>query len=329
MGCLADKSVPPVLKIALVGLGGSGKSTIVKQLRIIYSSEEPFHELELQNFKEILVYNAYQGVQNFVEYFGDTDLEQKESRKFAASMGKLTKDQFALNRDMAGRIRAFLEEPAVIKFMDTYDLKKIDTDFNIEYIFKNLDRISEEDFVPSSEDVLMARQRTSGLQISDFTTRDPRVTWKFTDAGGQPTEVRKWPNAFAGARAIIFCVALDEFNVKSEVNPKKTLMEESLKLFKSVIEDNAKDTVVLLFLNKTDLFKKKLGQLEKQFPKYQGGKDYKQAISFISKLYLGMPTVEKRILIHQTCALDKGQMKSVFNQVMDVVIKQRVEASKL
>jgi len=325
MGCFSSRP-PPELKMAIVGLGGSGKSTIVKQLRLIYAEEQPFSQIELNNFAEILHYNAFQGLQDFLEYFDDEDYEEKENQIFSRQMLKMTRADFVMNTETAKKIAKLLSEPAVEKFRATYDLRRMDTEYNIEYIFQNLDRISAPDYVPTNQDILKARQRTSGLPISEFTTKHPKVTWKFVDAGGQQTEIRKWRAAFEGVMAIIFCVALDEFNVKSTRDPEKTLMEESIELFADLVDNNPSDSIILLFLNKIDLFMPKFSKLKRQFPQYKGT-DFKTAISFVAKQYRNAPTVQKDIIVHQTCALDKEKMNDVFLEVMEVVLEARIRGS--
>src|SRR5690348_4280015 len=59
--------------------------------------------------------------------------------------------------------------------------------------------------------------------------------------------------------AVIFCVALSEYDLKLYEDDTTNRMHESLKLFKEIC--NSKwfvDTAVILFLNKKDLFAEKI-----------------------------------------------------------------------
>lgn len=79
------------------------------------------------------------------------------------------------------------------------------------------------------------------------------------DVGGQRNERRKWIHCFEDVTAIIFVAALSEYDQVLEEDNKTNRMIESLKLFEDTINNdwfNRKP--VILFLNKVDLFEKKL-----------------------------------------------------------------------
>ena len=62
-------------------------------------------------------------------------------------------------------------------------------------------------------------------------------------------------------------------------------MHESLKLFDDIINSKwFSDTPVVLFLNKSDLFKNKIKKykISDYFPEYTGGDDFREACDFIS-----------------------------------------------
>lgn len=52
---------------------------------------------------------------------------------------------------------------------------EIDFPTNLEYMMANIDRFAEPDYVPSNEDVLHARQRTTGVVETQFTVRLSRL----------------------------------------------------------------------------------------------------------------------------------------------------------
>ena len=107
------------------------------------------------------------------------------------------------------------------------------------------------------------------------------------DVGGQRSERKKWIHCFEGVTAIIFCVALsaydlvlaeDEEMVISESHSPwfqlfKNRMHESMKLFDSICNNKwFTETSIILFLNKKDLFEKKITKspLTICFPDYTG-----------------------------------------------------------
>ena len=120
------------------------------------------------------------------------------------------------------------------------------------------------------------------------------------DVGGQRSERKKWIHCFENVTSIIFCVALSEYDQvlleeSNQVsfnmpNPRLTTdilqnrMMESLVLFDSVVNSRwFMRTSIILFLNKVDLFRSKLGRspLSNYFPDYSGGNDINRASKYL------------------------------------------------
>lgn len=79
------------------------------------------------------------------------------------------------------------------------------------------------------------------------------------DVGGQRSERKKWMHCFQEVTAVIFCVALSEYDLKLYEDDTTNRMQESLKLFKEIC--NTKwfaNTAMILFLNKRDIFSEKV-----------------------------------------------------------------------
>lgn len=123
------------------------------------------------------------------------------------------------------------------------------------------------------------------------------------DVGGQRSERKKWIHCFENVTSIIFCVALSEYDqvLLEESNQVRSAprvisvrsadkvvlqnrMMESLVLFDSVVNSRwFMRTSIILFLNKVDLFKEKLGRspLGNYFPDYSGGNDVNRAAKYL------------------------------------------------
>lgn len=91
--------------------------------------------------------------------------------------------------------------------------------------------------------------------------------------GGQRSERKKWMHCFQDVTAVIFCVALSEYDLKLQEDDTTNRMMESIKLFKDIC--NSKwftQTSMILFLNKKDLFAEKIKQVDLRvvFPEYTG-----------------------------------------------------------
>ncbi|GMR34400.1 hypothetical protein PMAYCL1PPCAC_04595, partial [Pristionchus mayeri] len=114
----------------------------------------------------------------------------------------------------------------------------------------SLDRISDPAYVPTNQDILHSRMKTTGVIEVPF--RFKGEDFKVFDMGGQRADRMKWIHCFDGVKAIIFINAISEYDEGCVEDPTTNRVQESLKTFEAVV--NAKwsaTSSVILFLNKT------------------------------------------------------------------------------
>jgi len=104
-----------------------------------------------------------------------------------------------------------------------------------------------------------------------------------------------------------------------------------LQLFQEII--NSKwflNTPVILFLNKSDLFKDKIqtAPLTAYFPDYKGAPDdYEEALNFIKRKFLSQSqNPDKLILSHITVATDSSCIVVVFKAVRSFILNQALNS---
>ena len=81
---------------------------------------------------------------------------------------------------------------------------------SVQYYFNKIDEIKQPDYVPTQNDVLMARVRTSGIVTERYTIDN--TTFEMYDVGGQRNERKKWIHCFEGVTAVIFVAAISEYD---------------------------------------------------------------------------------------------------------------------
>ena len=139
------------------------------------------------------------------------------------------------------------------------------------FYLNSLDRIASPHYVPTQQDVLRTRVKTTGIIETQFNFKG--LHFKMFDVGGQRSERKKWIHCFEGVTAIIFCVALSGYDLVLAEDEEMNRMMESMKLFDSICNNKwFVDTSIILFLNKKDLFSEKIkySPLNVCFPEYKG-----------------------------------------------------------
>lgn len=103
------------------------------------------------------------------------------------------------------------------------------------------------------------------------------------DVGGQKGEREKWVNYFQNNDAVIFCVALSEYDQTLSEDNVTNRMIESMKLFTDICNHPwFASAAVILFLNKSDVFAQKIVKvpITQAFPNYSGPSEFNAASQF-------------------------------------------------
>lgn len=112
-------------------------------------------------------------------------------------------------------------------------------------------------YEPTDQDVLNARNPTVGIHENHFSL--PKLNFSVIDVGGCRTQRRKWIHCFMNISSLIFCAALSDFNLVLLEDSSRNRMLESISVFESLMKSKYfTNCAIMLFLNKTDLFKKKM-----------------------------------------------------------------------
>jgi GTPase SAR1 family protein len=191
------------------------------------------------------------------------------------------------------------------------------------YYFDAVDRLADKNYIPTEQDVLRSRAKTTGIIETEFVIE--KTKFRMVDVGGQRSERKKWMHCFQDVTAVIFCVALSEYDLKLYEDDSTNRMHESLKLFREIC--NSKwftDTAMILFLNKRDLFADKIKKVDLKvaFDDYNGGLNYDNAVTFIKDKFLSQnENPKKHVYTHVTCATDTDSIQVVFNAVKDIILQ--------
>jgi len=172
------------------------------------------------------------------------------------------------------------------------------------------------------DDVLKVRAKTSGINENILTIDG--TNWDFVDVGGQRSERRKWIHCFDDVTAVIFFVSLSEYDQRCSEDDITNRMSEALKLFKDITNYRAfaENTAFILFLNKKDLFQKKIQEvpLNRYFKNYTGPNEYGKACSYIRKQFTKLAPSSHDIHVYKTCATDTNNIRLIFRAVKQHIL---------
>ncbi|KAI7866372.1 G protein alpha subunit [Spinellus fusiger] len=314
------------VKLLLLGAGESGKSTILKQMKLIH--EGGFSSNERLNYREIIYSNTIQSMSVIMEAMETLRIElenpDNQGHKEAIQSLPSQSSSYGMPEDIARAIMALWADEGVQKtFRRSNEYQLNDS---AGYYFDCMDRIGDPQYIPNDQDVLRSRVKTTGITETRFTMGD--LIYRMFDVGGQRSERRKWIHCFENVTAIIFLVAINEYDQVLLEDESVNRMHEALTLFDSICNSRwFSRTSTILFLNKTDIFEQKLmhSSLSHYFHDFQGGDDYSLASQYLLNRFLMLnSSSEKQIYTHFTCATDTAQIKFVMSAVNDIILQSNL-----
>jgi len=199
-------------KILILGAGESGKSTVVKQLRLVHSAKIPQTQL---------IEDGNNLHQNIIDCFGaicqaatrfKISLDNEEDERTVSSLSRYTGPR--IPPELGAGLKKLYENP---HFQEVYARR---AEFWVldafSYYMKNIDRMLAPDFLPTEDDSLMARVRTTGIVVSELESKvvkvnpdDPAsIKFQIVDVGGQRNERKKMDPLFRRCQSCALCSQL-------------------------------------------------------------------------------------------------------------------------
>ncbi|KAI7877236.1 guanine nucleotide-binding protein subunit alpha [Lichtheimia hyalospora FSU 10163] len=319
------------VKLLLLGAGESGKSTILKQMKLIHDGGYSHDEREA--FKEIIFSNTVQSMRVILDAMDNMGLAlaQSSNRHHATIVMDLPSqiERDSLPMEVTQAVKTLWKDPNV---QSTYERsREYQLNDSAKYYFDSIDRIGDVNYVPTDQDVLRSRVKTTGITETTFNIGD--LTYRMFDVGGQRSERKKWIHCFENVTAIIFLVAISEYDQVLIEDETVNRMQEALTLFDSICNSRwFVKTSIILFLNKIDIFKEKIEKqaLSETFPDFKGPETYDAAGDYILNRFVSLNQSDsKQIYTHFTCATDTQQIRFVMAAVNDIIIQNNLREGGL
>lgn len=323
------------LKLLLLGTGESGKSTFIKQMRIIHGAG--YSDEDKRGFIKLVFQNIFMAMNSMIRAmdllaipYGDLacQLKLKEHAELVRAVDYESVTTF--EEPYVTAIKALWGDSGI---QHCYDRRReYQLTDSAKYYLSDLDRIAAPDYLPTQQDILRVRVPTTGISEYPFDLEE--IRFRMVDVGGQRSERRKWIHCFENVTSIIFLVALSEYDQILFESDNENRMEESKALFKTIITYPwFQHSSVILFLNKKDLLEEKItySHLVDYFPEYDGPqKDAIAVREFILRMFVELnPDPEKIIYSHFTCATDTENIRFVFAAVKDTILQLNLKEYNL
>jgi len=312
-----------------LGAGESGKSTIAKQLKILYYNG--FTTEERIEYINIIHSNIHNSIQNIVK--ASTALGIPFSREETRLIGEPFLEPFLhkITPNLSLNIEEFWKDESIPNLLQRRnEFQLLD---NTQYFTENLKRVTEPGYIPTDEDIIRTRAATTGITQTTFSLQNRQTS--LVDVGGQRSERKKWMHCFENVSAILFCVAISAFDLTLYEDNSTNRMHEALKLFHEICTSKwFSTTSIILCLNKSDIFRKKLAEgksISAAFPEFKYGSDYGASIDFINHKFTDVmdPVTKKKreIFSHVTTATDTSNVSVVFEAIKTYVMNEAIKRS--
>lgn len=309
------------LKLLLLGTGESGKSTFIKQMRIIHGSG--YSAAERKDFTRLVFQNIFTAIQALINAMKSLRIDYIDDQNIglAQRLSQVEANRVSiLEAWQADAIKRVWNDHGVQRCYNRR--REFQLSDSAKYYLSDLDRITAMPYIPTLQDILRVRVPTTGIIEYPFDLS--KVIFRMVDVGGQRSERRKWIHCFENVTSIIFLAALSEYDQVLYESENDNRLRESLALFKTILSYQwFQESSTILFLNKTDLLEEKITQshLTTYFPAFNGPQcDAESAKKFILQMYREQHGERhKPLYTHFTCATDTENIRVVFKAVKDTL----------
>lgn len=330
------KASENIIKLLLLGAGESGKSTLVKQMKIIHSNG--FSQKELQSYKLTVCDNLISSMKVVLNGMGQLRIMLEDHRNTGHAEVILSRAEVftpgttELLPELILALKDLWKDGGVRRSFDkSFEYQLNDS---AAYFFENMHRILHKDYIPNINDVLRSRVRTTGIIETHIQVED--VSYRIYDVGGQRSERRKWIQCFDDVKAVLFVAALSGYDMTLFEDCTTNRLEESLTLFQAICNNKFFiNTSMILFLNKVDLFREKVMYTKRHLriymPEYSGpDHNVEAAGAYIQGEFTSRNHNRKKMVYpHFTTATDTSMVQVVLNVVLDTIIMENLERTSL
>ncbi|KAK4887103.1 hypothetical protein RN001_003374 [Aquatica leii] len=318
-------------EILVIGDKGSGKTTICKQMRVLYGNE--FSEVEKRKFVKIIIQNMREGVLTLVnrafkiEKLENIDYETKQKINFIENYNFKDENSQKFYRCVENLWNNPLLQTTISSINETPLVTAT------KYFVTKLDVLRCKNYLPTNDDILHCYEPTKAAVEIRF--KSEYFYHKMFEIPNLKYEKRLWKQVVNGVKAILFVIPCNIFleQRNKKPNPLSVTIKE-LKDFQKFAWVSS-SLRYIIFLNKIDLFDetilKQTINLQECFPGFSEDKTLgvKEdcVLRNIKTFILSKFTEEVMICettwhswyLHFTCAVDSEATSIVYKECENII----------
>ncbi|XP_066878272.1 guanine nucleotide-binding protein subunit alpha-13 isoform X2 [Kogia breviceps] len=319
--CLSREKtyVKRLVKILLLGAGESGKSTFLKQMRIIHGQD--FDQRAREEFRPTIYSNVIKGMRVLV------DAREKLHIPWGDNSNHVNGDKLmAFDTRTPLTAQGIVETRVFLQYLPA--IRALWADSGIQNAYDRR-REFQLDYIPSQQDILLARRPTKGIHEYDFEIKN--VPFKMVDVGGQRSERKRWFECFDSVTSILFLVSSSEFDQVLMEDRLTNRLTESLNIFETIVNNRVFSNVsIILFLNKTDLLEEKVQivSIKDYFLEFEGDPHCLRDVQkFLVECFRSKrrDQQQKPLYHHFTTAINTENIRLVFRDVKDTILHDNLK----
>ncbi|KAG6915631.1 hypothetical protein DXG01_010670 [Tephrocybe rancida] len=302
-----------------VGAVGSGKSTIVKQMKIHHCGYSP---QELLEHRCVIYQNLLEAAQAVV-YRLDHGHATAEHRALADTvLAYRVEGLNEFDQDITKAIHKLWIGMPKLRIFIGIEPRLVES---ASYFFDEILRIGAPGYQPTDADILHARSKNSRpleTTVKMDLCIDAQLSSRVRMLEVSPPQPRELAQHFVGISIIVLCVDLSGYDDVQLCKGSQNQLKESLQLFQSLVDFRWKKPVaVVLLFNKIDLLNRKLPRvpLEQFFPGYTGGAKVGEAVRYIMQWFIQTKRPKLTIYSHVSQGTQTDNVEFVsttINQIM-------------
>ena len=172
------------LPLGRTGTGDSGKSTFLKQMRLLHGT--PYTSDELLRYKTLIYHNIWTGIKALIEASKTLGIEV-DDQDLAAELFAVD-DDTSLTAEQATKMEKLWKDKGIRAAYDRRNEFQLND--STSFYLTALARIAKPSYKPTDQDVLRSRVATVGAVTLSF--QIDGYEFRITDVGGQRNERKKW-----------------------------------------------------------------------------------------------------------------------------------------